>query len=308
MPGMVSKEFIDNLLSKSYERAIEDVEDALTNCDLLPEGVGDVELIGTFPSHAIVVTESGEFFRLKTVRVDEGRVVVESAERLEVPMIETAEDRDRAIEEAASKVVDAFFKGSALSLHRNVADLVGSSRLIEFTEPALEIEAALDGLVGDDRLWKRRLSEQRKDIMKAMWGRAGASFRDAQLIAPKYKKVARTGDASYYQAVMEDLGSLHDMLKRLYDSSIAQYAGFSTRSRMHDIGVSESIENFDRFASDWIDATRGLLALVEWARSRGTRKDVRWLAMLHDRIAENMLDLDIGSRVVLTLSNELNGL
>jgi hypothetical protein len=309
MLAMVSGEFISNLLSESYETLIEEAEIALGRQakDILPTGVGDFHLVGTFSHHAIVSTDSGDFFRLRMERLDDGGIGFYFTEQIDVPVIRTKREKDGFIKEQSDKIVDDLLSGDSPSARNRLRALMGSSELVEFVDQSDDVSNLLSDFYGDDRPWKAYLKERMQDVRKLLWGKSGASFKESASIKPKYRRVYKDDSPErFYPVVSSDLANLREKVRSLYDGALTQYARFSEQTcGCHDLEVSDIAENLNRFASDWAGAIKGTLTLMNRAVDRANKSDTRWMAMVYDTVAENLVDIDVASRFVGLVSREL---
>lgn len=308
MPGFVPSNAIEQLLAGSYEETISNIGETVSeNWEQFgAKGPDDVSVVATFPRSVVVSTTDGKFFKAGYKR-NGGDIAVTRVESVSVPVLKTRADQRRFLAEAAKDAISAFLSGDHESARTQVRELVHTGSLLKDIDPIQEAKENLNELFSGERPWRKIYSETSKAIHRVLWGASGATFRYAP--KAKYEDIyseGTEGAEEYHQSVAADLSLLTEKLRVLWgwiEESWGKYD--SIHGLFKGVNVSEIAENFEGFATDYIEELRVVCQLAESAAADDDPEHTAAMALAYDSIANNYASLEVGARLVRRVATEL---
>lgn len=287
---LVDADFLASLLEGSFEASMEQVDEAIA---AHPELFGgddiDIRTIGTFSSHAIVMNENGEFFRVEYGLDEEGDFVLGQVEQISVPVKEASELSEDTRTEA-HRAVKAMLAGDSDEADRRVNSLVTLvSSGVRLTAEGVEDD--LVELLGSDCGWVHAVRDN-EDAIRSFVG----AEANRELPTPRFEDY----DSSSHDVrpvIRSRLRRLHDTLKAMQTevAPATQVDGgciLRTEEAVDaDMATSDFIEFVGLFSDD-LDATAGI---VEDALSVSEDGSVGSLARVHDGVAARVKELNLAS-------------
>jgi len=312
MNGMVPARLLQELLNGSYEQTVQAVRESIED-SFSRFGAGspeDVHLVATFPRHAIIANEHGEFFRVETKDLDDGTIGFVQVESFDVPILRTWEEQQGFIESTASDAVHALMSGDFAHAREQIKALVQSSDVVSAQDPVVEANSYLENLFDDERPWRRVYGENRTFLHRYLWGASGVAYRDAP--KPKYDELYTSDGVElaeqYHIAVSTDLGMLSERLDKIWDRIADTYGSYgSEMSGFKDITIAGMAENFESFAADFVSELRAVHGLVEQAAKDDDPATVIPRALIYDRVSRAFPDIEIAAKLVQRAAVELTG-
>ena len=312
MNGMVPAKVLQELLRGSFEQTVEEVREAIED-SFANFGAGspdEVHLVATFPRHAIIANEHGDFFRVETKRLDNDTIGVVQVESFDVPVLRTWEDQQGFVEDVASDAIRALAAGDFEHAREQIKALVRSSDVVSAPDPVVEAQNYLAGLFDEDRPWRQVYEGNRSLLHRYLWGASGVAYRDAP--KPKYDELYTTEGVEqagqYHVAVMTDLELLAERLDKIWDLVAGAYGSYDgDMGRFKDITIAGIAENFEGFAADFVSELRAVHNLVEQAAKDDDPATVVPRALIYDRVSEAFPDLEIAAKLVQRAAVELTG-
>lgn len=300
----------EELYRGSYEELIQQIESAVRDGHR-KFGSDDPEslsLIATFPGRALVMTEDGTFFRAQYERVGNGTVSFSLVEEVEVGVLRSQKERVAFVHEAAGSAVASLFSGDYSDARERIRELMNSS---EFVRPSVTLEdlrTRIESVFDDSRPWRVFFEEHGPQVRKFMWGASGAIVRHAP--RPKYGSLytgaSPTDPEGYFESVGGDLEVLHEKVSNLWSMVSAAQERYPTGSgKFNNVELMGIAEQFDGFATDFIDELKMIARLVEQAVLDKNEDNTVARAMIYDRVAAMYPDMEIATRFIQRISTEL---
>jgi len=268
----------------------------------------DTSVVATFSHHAIVANEDAEFFRATIVEHDDGSVSIGEVEPVDVPVARTRVEQDALIAEAARDAASAIVSGDFDAARIQVRKLMESSHLVARRDPLVEADEVVSTLTHPDRPWRRVYAENKAYIHKFLWGASGVAYRDAP--PPKYRDLyeGRKEAAPYSAAITVDLEQLSTKLDRIWSTAAEAYESSNvTEGAFNGLEIASMAQQFDVFARDFLDEASRVCRLVEDASKDDDEDNAAVRAMIHDRVASRLPELDIASKLVKRTAVEFSG-
>lgn len=288
---LVDGDFLAKLLQNSYEVRLGQVEEIVRDNAELFGGSKDIEVqtIGTFSEHAIVMNSEGQFFRATFGQGDEG-FTLEEIDEIDVPVFEASELKGQ-IREHTDKAVDSLLKGNGSGAFEDIValyDLVKSGVALT----AESVEQTLDNLVGEDTEWIQALRENEKEIRGFLGVEAKAEpptrrFK-AIIEADRINDVDRTR-----KVVVHGLREMRTYLNGL-DARLSLAREVDETYELNGdggMGASEFIEFIEEVDGD-LQVVRSMIEDAITVSDEGTLKS---LARIHDGIAGRAVDLTMAA-------------
>jgi hypothetical protein len=271
--SFVPSEEIQKLTFGSYEHLKTQVESSIEKSrDRLFGSDAPVQVLGTFPGYAIVLSESEEVFRVKFEKTDKGDVAPISAEALSVPAY-SAKTLDKFVLREAQAYVDAFLSGSKSNASDHLKNLVP---LVKERVPApvpAKISESFSGLVAGERGWKKvytaRLGEihatvkeelQKLTESRPVWREKFRRLYDGSIPQDKL--------AGYRDLVTSDLkylGERVDSLVAETEKSVSFYKGVVPALKMEQ--KDATLLMFESFSEDYLADLCGVKKALSEANS-----------------------------------------
>jgi len=292
---LVDGDFLSQLLGRSYESVMGQVDEAVSEkADLFGGDDGEVRTIGTFSNHAIVLNDSGEFFRASySVNEETGEVELGDVERIDVPVKEVSE-LSSEVRVESRRAVDALLSGNDDEADVRLGSLYEMVRSgVKLTAEGVE-DKFLDSF-GDEPEWVVAVRENESNMSQFVGAEANADF-----LKPKFETFIAEGenaDVRYRRVVGADLQRLLEELRRMQDSiAVARRVDggycLTTGDETDPELVSEDFLGFVREYGSDLDATVGLVEDAIAVSEDGTIKS---LARVHDGVAARMKDMGLAA-------------
>lgn len=293
---LVDGEFLAKLLSSSFETMMGQVDEAVSaRADLFGGEDGEVRTIGTFPSHAIVLNENGEFFRV-SFSVNEGTgdgIELGEVERIDVPVKEVS-DLSSEVRTESARAVDALLSGDDDEADIRLGSLYEMVRSgVKLTAEGVEDEflAAFE----EEPDWIVAVRENETSMSQFVGAEA-----NQDLPRPKFETFIIEGEngddrhrkviAAALRRLFESLGRMQNAIAvaRRIDGEYRLPTGDETNPAM----VSEDFVEFvSEFGTD-LDATVGLVEDAIAVSDDGTLKS---LARVHDGVAARVKGMGLAA-------------
>jgi hypothetical protein len=295
----------------SYEHVIRRVEEAVAegHQKFGAATSSSAELIATFAGHAVVMNESGEFFRAKFENLDSGGIAFIEVEQFDVPVLETREQKHRYMEEAAGQAVVSLFSGDYQGARERVQELVRSS---EYAAPQTSLEALkerVSAVFDDGRPWRMFFESFGTPVRKYIWGSSGAIARYSP--KPKYQHLYMGEGKSpdgHAEAISGDLDFMLSKLTGLWEMFEAAWPKYQDKhNHFSGLELAGIAEKFEGFATDFADELKTVCRLAESATKDTDGDNTMARAMIYDSLARRYPDLAVAARFIQKVSTELAG-
>jgi hypothetical protein len=288
---LVDGDFLAKLLQNSFEVRLGQVEDVVREHESLFGGTKDVDVqcVGTFSEHAIVMNSAGQFFRA-TIKDDADKLSLDEVEEIDVPVFEASELRGQ-VREHSDNAVDSLLKGKGNGAYE---DIISLYELVKSGVPltAEAVEQALDDLVGTEVEWISALRENEKEI-------TGFLGVDAKRESPTRRFTAiseaeHINDMSRTRTVVvHGLREMRIHLDGLDAQTVLARQVDETYELSGDggMGAADFIEFIEEFDED-LQAVRSVVEDAITVSDEGT---VKSLARIHDGVAGRAVDLTMAA-------------
>lgn len=304
MQGMIPTRVLRELNRGSHESVVMETARAVeaAHAKFGAKRPGDVHLLSTFSEHAIVVTESGDAFRVHLKALNDGSRTVLQTEEVEVPIISTVEDQLAFAGSAAGGIVEAVRSGDFDSARTRIQELVEAADLIAPPDPVTEAREYLGSLFDRERPWRRIYAENQERIHRFLWGASGVTPRDV----PKQNYAELCGEGvdnpeSYHGAVSSDLGLLEERLAKLWERIEGAYSRYQENhvaGGFQPVQIAGINEGFETFTSDFVEELRAVHALIEQAARDEDERTVKARAAIHDFVAREYPIIEVAARLI----------
>lgn len=258
----------------------------------------EVRTLGTFANHAIILNNTGEFFRASfSFNEETGEVEFDNVERVDIPVREASELSAEVRNESVG-AVKALLDGNddEVDIHLgSLYELVRSG--VKLTAEGVEddfIQASFCG--GDsakDPEWLVAVRENEKTMAQYVGAEANKDFPK-----PKFDNFINEGDNSddrHRKIIEASLRRLRESLHRMKDS-IAVACRFNDEYRLEsDLDSAVIVEDFIEFVSKFgadLDATIGIVEDAISVCKDGTLKS---LARVHDGVAARAKEMGLAA-------------
>jgi len=290
---LVDGEALAKLLDGSFEVVRNEVDEAVSsNLDLFGGDSDDeIRVIGTFSEHAIVVNESGEFFKVELSRNEEtGDLELGTVEQVQVPVKEASElSGDAKVESLL--VVDAILDGNDDEADARIESLYTMARSgVKFTAEGVE-----DDLIamGDDHDWIEAVRENEESMAKFV-----GSDANRALPKPKFNDLFESAVDRSDQRIRDSIQvSLDDVLSELrrmhVDVESVMRSGFDENMTSGEEGLLG--EDFGEFVHEFSENLEDTIGIVESAIAVADGGDVMSLGRVHDGVASRLREMNLAA-------------
>jgi len=298
------REEILRLTTGSFEHKTVQIETAIKNEKARLFENSDPQVLGTFPTHVVVMTAAGKMFRAKYEVSDSGVVHVLAVESVKADIYPRAA-MPSFLQKEAKVAADLFLKGSVTEANKKVAQLV---KLVDETRSYDEkdiVNSFVESLSAD-RLWRRALTTRASEV-KAALGEAFAQFDTNKLRAKFFKlydgSLSEASLEQYRGLVNEDLGRLTERLDAVLSQSLGSVGSLREISVTMADPQNEAMTAFGSFAEDLVDDLRTtkqqLAETVQGVNGVGAR------GKMYDSLAEEILRFELAGAFVVQMTNRL---
>jgi len=296
-------EAVRRLTMGSYEHTIAKLNEAIQRCKKSLFKEESIRVFGTFPGHAIVVAESGKFYRAVFEEKD-GAFKVTGVSGVPVPMADSVPDFVRT---EVQSVVEAFLAGkidAARIKLEGVAPFVGNRKQITESQLTESVISAMKA----EKPWRRLYQEQEQKIRKFLWGDLAAIQEAA--VSPKFKKLydgsMEAEEVETFRDLVseetKELGYRLEALTRFVHEARAFVTQFEPKFR--ELGEDAIYTTFGAFSEDLESDLQSVSELV--SESATGVSSVADLGKLFDAVAEALTDYEIAGRFVEKMAAKLH--
>lgn len=297
---MVPREVAEQIVHGSYEDLIQKVGAAIEEqaAMFLPAGERKevVFPVATFKNNVIVGTSVGEFYRAKFESVN-GKVIIKSHEKIDVPVIDESNQQEYVAKSLAS-VVDEFMHGDHAKAFAQLAEIAS---VVEAAPSAPTDRAVAFVKTLRSGAWNQFVVEKREAYSGVIEG-------EEVEVAAQFKALYAEGfDASklpvHTERVTKATAGLFEQLEYLWKVAKASYTSYkggqprTTKSEAEKAAVLR----FEAFAESFVsDVSRKL------RDGRGfVENGVLCGAIIHDGLAGMFEDIRIASGLVKYFAEQL---
>jgi hypothetical protein len=260
----------------------------------------EAKVIGTYPTHAVILAEDGRCVRLR-YEIKDGVTKILGHESMKVESV-TPEQKYDLLKTEATQAARSFAKGDLTEAKARIKDIV---KLVD--SRSIHRDAQLvDAMVAfrrDDRPWKEAFREKADTIRRLVLDEVSEINKDR--IQPKFSSLNDGGVKlsevdKYRELVIESLKKLDEhcgcLYKQVTDAVIAARAK----------GINDpAVRAYLAFGDDLGDDLRSTQKTASEALKRITRTEC--LGKLHDALAADFGDRETASRYVVKMSKRLVG-
>lgn len=290
---LVDGEFLAELVKGSYEDVVGAVDTAVTeNAEMFGGDAGSVTTLGTYPDHVLVANASGDFFRARWGRGEDGGIEIGQVDQIDVPVYEASLVGEQVRGEARS-AVDALLEGREEEAEQHLRDLCRLSRSgVRLTAEGVEDFYFRHDFTASD--WYEAVRQGETKIKGLVGGDA------TRIDRPGARFSHITGDGveesvadQYRQSVVEALAKLSERLEgmgkqialaRRIDESYALRGG-------NDMAADDFVHFVQDFAED-LDRLSGIVSDGLAVSEDGC---VQCLARLHDAVSGQMYEWSLAA-------------
>jgi hypothetical protein len=280
---------IKRLSEGSYEQLISRLEEAVAKDSKRIFGsVQETELISTFPGHAIVLGENGDFRQIRFESAQDGNLAITAIQEVAVPHF-TKNNLNEFVEREASLVVDSFMRGGlteAWSRLRGIIPYVEGDR--KYSEEKL-LSVMMES-VRASRPWKTLFEEKQSEIKRVLW--EDLAELDQNRLRAKFIKIY-DGDLiednreGYKGLVESDLNYLSKRARALLCMiESAEQTVRPVLKSLKESGKDDILTTFGAFTEDLIDDLGRICDIVDSRCSN--LHTISNLGKLYDTLAEEL--------------------
>lgn len=251
-------------------------------------------LFATFPKYAIVVNEGGKFFSAKYTYSND-KVRFYKTESLDVPVV--------SVDSASKDAVESFLKGDSIS--ENLRSLVKTS--LASGEQALEeMRNILKGIFAKGKTWKRFVSENRAKMAQFAFDpeygspriEVESKFEDlyGDEIEESELEGSRGDVVSSLAKIEERTIGLQNVTSEAYEKYIAETGD------NHEREDDQILTQFESFADNYLNYIDEVNDFIIANMNTSKTSCVACLALVHDEIAKQVEELELGSRLIRKIS------
>jgi hypothetical protein len=290
---LVDGDYLEKLLSSSFEVRLGKVEDAIVANASLFGAARDVSVqtIGTFSEHAIVMNSDGQFFRAAFKVTEGGELELDVVEEISVPVFEAHELKGQ-VREHSNRAVDLLLKGQGNNAFEDILSLYD---LVKNGVPltAESVESEWDSYIAEESDWVQAIRDGEKTVRGFLGVEAKRESPtrrfESVISAERINDQDRTR-----KAVVHGLREMRTHLSEL-NSSIAlarlvddTYALSGDKSTMGVAEFSDFVESVDA-------DLQVLRSVVEDAITVSDQGTIKSLARIHDGVAGRAVDMTLAT-------------
>lgn len=281
----------------SFEERARLIESAANSDSVRLFGVQiESKVVGTFPAHAVVLSEDGKCIRVK-YEINGNVAKLLSFDRVAV---DTVEERKNLSNTQAKEAATLLSQGRISEAKAAIKHLVA---LVDSTSPQQD-DQIIDAMISfrrADRPWKATFREKSDTMRRLVLDEAGEIHKDR--IQPKFKSLHNgtlksTEVDRYRDLVIESIKILDTRTTRLQEQ-VESAIGAVKELKIED----PSIGSYLNFAHDLADSLQSNHKTVTEALRRVKRTDS--LGKLYDSLSEEFGDCEVASRYVTSMSKRL---
>lgn len=284
---LVDGDFLAKLLQNSFEARMGQIEDVVREHQDLFGGTQSVEVqtLGTFSEHAIVMNSDGQFFRASFKDGEEG-LSLDEVQEIDVPVYEASELKGQ-VREHAERAVDSLLKGQGGGAFE---DIIALYDLVKSGVPltAESVEQALDDLTGTETEWVSALRENEKDIRVFLGVDAKAEPPARRFTAVQEAEHITDVDRTR-KVVVHGLREMRSFLNGLDSRMTLAREVDETYELAGDGGMSAA--EFVEFVEEVNSDLQTVRSIIEDAITVSDEGTVKSLARIHDGVAVRAVDL-----------------
>lgn len=301
----VPREEILKLTLGSFEHRAIRIEDTLKKEKAKFFEGSEVQVLGTFDEHAIVLSESGKVFRVIFESSATGDVMVMSAEAM--PNVAfPRESLPAYLRREARVAADLYLKGLIPQATEKIAQI---SKMVE-ANAVYSDDQIVDvflGAVTSHRSWKQVLGLKTEAELKTTLGESFGQIDSAKL-QPKFSKLydgslSKEDLEQYRVLVHESFGKLNTKMKAVHEQVLKSVAQIREVSEKLSEKQRETVEAFSSFADDLLSDLRetqhGLAETLQGADGVGA------LGRLFDSLTEDLLRYEVAGGFVVRMTTQL---
>lgn len=297
---------IRRLSEGSYEHIVFQVDHLVKeNVVRLFGGEMACELVGTFPTSALVLSEDGQLVRVKFERAENGvlKLVSHGPEKVSVFTASTVEEFAR---KEIRRAVQAWREGRVEEAQRIIAEV---APYVD-ARPVREDHKIVESLIvayRAPRPWKQ-LHQKRGGRIRGTLG--DAAILELQESSPRPKfgplhdgSLQESERLGYSDLLYTDFEYLRSRVESLRDLVEESYEPLGRVVRSEEFKDEEAITTFAIFTEDLISDLRRLHQVVADAPKQIMK--IESLARLYDAIVEGWSEYEIAGKFVETMSKRL---
>ena len=260
-------------------------------------GSGEIRTIGTFSNHAIVMNDSGEFFRADfSVNEESGALELGEVERIDVPVREVSE-LSGEVRVESRKAVEALLCGKDDEANCSIGSLYEMIRSgVRLTAEGVEDDFL--GMFDKDNLpeWMVGVHDNRDSMSKFV----GAESKQ-DLPAPKFGTLVESDEVDeegrYRKVVSAALRRLNEsMVKMHHGIAFARLVDEEYHLRIDESKDAEMVaEDFFEFVDGYSVFLESAMGIVEDAIAVSKDGTLRSLARIHDGVAASVRDMGLAA-------------
>lgn len=298
---MVPSEVIERLTKGSYEDLVRRVSLAVESDSkrFLSESTANesVSPIATFKHYVLVGTSRGEFFRSAFSEARGGEVTIQTAERIDVPVI-TKENRGEFIKNELDSVIEAFFAGNLQKATERLKETVEIIEVRQTQDPIAAAKRFRESLtVGEWREFVKGKKEEMKDLVQF----------DESKVEPKFESLNSATEAELAkvsESVRASVAELFPKVETLLNVARESFEQYKESPRQGSADEERVVlAKFEAFAENFLaDVGRKLSEARKMTEGSGCA--ACW-AVVHDAFAGIFEDLKVASGLVAYFSEEL---
>lgn len=291
---IVEAKVLYELQRGSYEELLQGLDRAVAEHQEL-FGDSDAVLFASYPRHAIVANEDGQFFKVD-FKNNDGVVELGRVSPVDVSVL--SED------EVVSRGIDSFFEGGSMA--DSLRGMVSVPRRLS-ESPLAKMESRLAVLFAGGQIWRTYIGENRERIGSFAWDAGYGTLKID--VRPVFKDLLGEDEPSEDArgAVRDELGNLERRLNRQLAEVKADFERYQERTAdLHDEESDETMARFESFAADYIDHLTEIAGFVSSVVRESKDGCIACAAFVHDEVAKRFKELDLGGRFVRKVSAQLS--
>lgn len=301
----VPREEILKLTSNSFEHRATQIEEVVRQAKDRFFGGAEPQILGTFDSHAVVLTDDGKVFQVQYEDTAQGAPHLLGVSPVSAAVY-SRETLPTYLRKEAKQAADLFLKGFAAESLKRIAQL--AKQMDEnsvYTDD--QIVDPLVATVLQSKLWKKQIGEKTESELKQLLGESFDQI-DTQKLRSKFSKlydgsVSDSEQEKYRGLVNEDVSHLHERLNAVLDQALQSIGTLRGIAEKVADDQRETLTAFVSFVEDLAEDTRqvkkSFLSALQGVESVGT------LGRLYDTLAEELLRYEIAGGFAVQMTTRL---
>ena len=264
----------------------------------------EVQVLGTYPQHVVVLSDTGKVFSAKYEESAAGEMRLISAVTLDANIYPRT-SMSKFLNKEARAVTDLYLKGQvseAQARMKRLMPLVDSTTVID--DPS-RVQTFASELMRT-RLWRKLVSEQTDEVQRVL----GAEFEaiSSNKLRAKFSKlydgsVSGADLEKYRGLVNEDLGLLMKRIEATRERTVSSVSKLREAVEKVPETEQETVSTFESFVNDFVEAVTALPGFVSEAISN--IESVASLGKLYDTIADDFLRFELAGGFAVEMTNRL---